>query len=249
VGIPGTKGRPWYVRKIWPSYLTAAVTAMGPIAALFTELSSEAPRGALVSIYVASMLAGVGLGAIKVAQARYKDAKDDRIESPDDLRGCLHVIHRTLASHKGVERPPEGWVRMTIHRLDGDLLEQSVNYVGSDDGGAGRNFSVNAGLIGYAARMKQPMWFHRKASMNFEGWAKYLVARQGMTEQAASSTRKDRFSFFAVPIFKPNGFLVRAVVYVDASETDFFDQETMSLIISGCEGLAAWVQDRYYSKS
>ena len=93
-----------------------------------------------LSLIAAGLAGGLFLGAVKVAQSRFKDAKEDKKESPDDLRGCLHVIHGTVAGLKMVPVPPSGWLRITFHKVDGAVLEQSVHYVGSEDRGAGRRF-------------------------------------------------------------------------------------------------------------
>src|ERR1700733_8009941 len=108
---------------------------------------------------------------MKIAQSRHKDRKDDKKTSPTDLRGCLHVLHAAVASHKRISRPAaEGWLRVTLHRLDGEMLEQTVDYVGSEEPTesgrvAGRRSSVRAGLIGRVARTNDVRDLARPAAM------------------------------------------------------------------------------------
>ncbi|HZU83070.1 MAG TPA: hypothetical protein VE987_09150 [Polyangiaceae bacterium] len=184
------------------------------------------------------------LGGLRIAQSRHRDAEEERARRPDELRGCLLVIHRAVAGMKGNLPPPEGWLRITIHRVDAPHLEQMLEYVGSDDRGkVGRRFSIHAGLIGVVARTGEMRGFERPKDMPFSEWCDYLVDHHGMTRDDAKATREDRFAFLGVPIKK--GASVRAVVYLDAGETGFFDKSVADLVVYGCEGLAAWIDERY----
>lgn len=223
------------------------VVFAGGVGSLAKEAISDKRSLLQLVLISAGFLGGSFLGAMKVAQSRYKDAKEDRKESPDDLRGCLHVIHGAVAGLKEVSSPPNGWLRIAFHKVDGTRLEQSVDYVGSEDGGAGRIFTIHAGVIGRVAREGEARTFDRARDMSFEDWAHYLVAELGMTEDDAWATRKDRFAFFGVPIKSPGGEKVRGVVYLDAQTPGFFDDETAGVVVDGCGGLAAWIDEHYYS--
>jgi hypothetical protein len=248
VGIPGVKPRPWYVKDTWPAAaaLIAGVVASG--AALWKESAATTPSKLQLSALVVAAASVVFLGVVKIAQSLFKDAHEDKKQSPEELRGCLLVIHRSVAGKKEENNPPEGWLRLTLHRVVGDELEQSVEYVGSEDREmAGRRFSINAGLIGAVARTGETRAVHRDPEMPFFDWCEYLVADHGMTREAARGTRADRFSFLGVPIKSVGGREVRAVVYLDAAEAGFFDNEIASLIVTGCAGLAAWIDEQYYN--
>ena len=245
--IPALKRRPWYVREVWPSVVGLAVVVTGGIGSITREAFSAHRNVLQLSLIAAGLAGGLFLGAVKVAQSRFKDAKEDKKESPDDLRGCLHVIHGTVAGLKMVATPPSGWLRITFHKVDGAMLEQSVHYVGSEDRGAGRRFTIHAGVIGRVAREGEPQTFDRPADMSFEDWAHYLVSDLGMVREDAWNTRKDRFSFLGVPIKSPGGEHVRGVVYLDAQSPGFFDEETIGVVLDGCGGLASWIDEHYYS--
>lgn len=232
---------------MWPSVVGLLVVFVGGIGSITKEATSDKRSALQLAFISAGLLGGAFLGAMKVAQSRYKDAKEDKKESPDDLRGCLHVIHGTVAGLKQMASAPSGWLRIAFHKVDGTRLEQSVDYVGSEDGGAGRVFTIHAGVIGRVAREAEPRTFDRPADMTFADWVHYLVADLGMTEDAAWATRKDRFSFFGVPIKSPGGEQVRGVVYLDAETPEFFDDETAGVVVDGCGGLAAWIDEHYYS--
>jgi hypothetical protein len=245
--FPGTRSRPWYIRRTWPAVFGLGAGAAAAVAAFFQETSLPQPRQLQEGTLAVAFVAVCFLGALKIAQSRHQDAEEDRAGSPDELRGCLLVMHRMIAGKKGVTSPTEGWLRITLHRVQGQELEQSLEYVGSDDQGkAGRKFSIHAGLIGVVARTGEMRGFERPADMPFTEWCDYLVEHHGMTRQAARATRDDRFAFLGVPIKK--GKEVRAVVYLDAPATAFFDKETADLIVHGCEGLAAWIDAHYYRK-
>jgi hypothetical protein len=195
---------------------------------------------------IVTLLAVVLLGGMKLAQSRYKDAQTDEKESPDALRGCLYVVYRALAGQKGVESPDEGWLRIALHRVDGDKLEQSVDYVGCEDGGGGRIFSIHAGLIGRVARLNDVRTVARPLDMAFDDWAACLVEEYGMMREDAERTRRDRFAFLGIPIRSPGGAAVRAVMYLDCRESDFFDEQSIGLAVNACEGLAEWIETYYY---
>lgn len=247
--IPSPRPRPWYVKDLWPSVVGCALgTAAGGFT-LIADLSTAGrslPKVAASSLTLAAVL---GLGALKIAQSRHRDARDDRSESPDDLRGCLHVIHRTVAGRKRVQEPQDGWLRITVYSVRNETLEQAIAYVGGDElnpqRGAGRTFSTKYGLIGKVARLGEVRSFDRQKDMPFDQWVKYLVDETGMDLAEAQHTRSDRYAFFGVPIKGPDG-TVRAVLYLDAGEPAFFDVETADLIAAGCVGLAKWIGERYY---
>jgi hypothetical protein len=204
----------------------------GPLSSACVWRCSRAPRP--------SFLAGV----LNVLKSHYKDAKEDRNETPDDLRGCLHVILRVMAGRKGVADPPDGWLRLTVHRVDRGELEQVVDYVGSGDRGAGRRFRQSAGLIGAVLREKRPLVFERPLTLTWEGWVDYLVHKMNLPRDQALQTRKDRFAFMAVGIRDVRGNIA-AVVYADAADPGFFDAVAQGIIVHGCIGLAQWVNERY----
>jgi membrane protein implicated in regulation of membrane protease activity len=250
--LPPIRARPWYIKQTWPSVLGLGAGAAAGIAAFFQEAWLPAPRRLQEGTLAVAFVSVCFLGLLKIAQSRRQDAEEDRKTSPDELRGCLLVLHRMVAGKKGVARPADGWLRVTLHRVDGQSLEQSLEYVGSEDKNkAGRRFSIHTGLIGVVARTGEMRGFDRPADMGFAEWCDYLVEHHGMTRDDAKLTRDDRFAFLGVPIKKGSGGKreeVRAVVYFDAAETSFFDKQTADLIVFGCEGLAAWIDDHYYTK-
>jgi hypothetical protein len=249
VPLPPIKARPFYVKDTWPAVVTLAFGVVTGSVAVGRQVFAKDGDSLQLASLGLTLACVVILGTLQIARSRFKDAEEDKKRSPDELRGCLLVIHGVVAGQKGMVSPPEGWLRITLHRVDGEELEQSLEYVGSDDRKkAGRRFRVQAGLIGAVARTGDMRAFDRRADMDFTEWCDYLVQNQGMTRDGAKATRDDRFSFLGVPIKNPGGKEVRAVVYLDASEPGFFDRETAGLIVCGCEGLAAWIDDHYYTK-
>jgi hypothetical protein len=216
------------------------------IAALIKEAVAATPSPVLLALYVVGILGGFGVGTLNVLKSQYKDAREDKKDSPDDLRGCLHVILRVMCGHKGIADPPDGWLRLTVHRVDGSELEQVVDYVGSGDRGSGRRFPSNAGLIGAVLNDvgKRPLVFSRPADLSWDLWVEYLVQVMKMPRSKALQTRKDRFSFMAVPI-RDGRANVAGVVYGDAASPAFFDSHAQGIFLQGCIGLAKWANERY----
>lgn len=250
MGIPSPKPKPWYVRATWPAVVALVVALPAGCFSIAKEAWAVTPSPLALAATSATALSAVLLAVLKIFQAAYQDEAEELRDSPDNLRGPLHVIHRTIARHKKVIDPAEGWLRLTVHRVDGDELEQAVAYVGSDDEkngrSAGRRFSIKAGLIGRVARVKETRTFDRGPA-SFEDWDDYLVEQTGMDRSEAEKTRPDRRSFLGIPIAGPD-FAVRAVLYLDSGEEQFFTDKTVDLAVAGCDGLAKWIDEHYYRK-
>jgi hypothetical protein len=214
------------------------------LAAIVKEGTMPSPNTALLMLYAFGIVGGGAAGALNVLKSHYKDVKEDKKESPEDLRGCLHVMLQVMCGRKGVGEPADGWMRLTIHRVAGAELEQVVDYVGSSDDGAGRRFPANAGLIGAVLAEKYPLVFERPASLPWDLWIEHLVLKMNVPREQALRTRKDRFAFMAVGIRDLRGNIA-AVVYADAAEPGFFDAIAQGVILHGCIGLAHWVNERY----
>ncbi len=244
--IPSVRPRPWHTKEAWPARIAAFLALVAGTGALIIERRKASPDALQTALLSIALLGAFALGVLKTSQARYKDAREEKKESPKDLSGPLHVLHRVVAHAKGVRAPPDGWLRITLHRVDGEFLEQSVDYVGSADKarGAGRRFSIREGLIGRVARMGAPRRFDRPRDMSDAEWVDYLVEQLGMTHDSARKTREQRYSFLGVPIKNANGD-VDGVVYLDAADPEFFDKAVLDLVITGCEGLATWIGKHY----
>jgi hypothetical protein len=251
VGIPSPARKPWYVREVWPALAGLGLGVPASIFALVRELNAQASNNYQLAALALTSLSVASLGIVKLVQSLHKDAENDKKDSPNDLRGCLHVIHSTVAGHKKKPAPDDGWLRITVHSVVGDELEQSVAYVGATEanrgGSAGRRFSITTGIIGRAARSKKTSMVKRPPDMQFAEWQQWLVEHTGMTAGQAAETRADRFAFLGVPIQGPSQE-VRAVLYLDSRDYDFFTEEAVSLIADGCVGLAEWIDEHYYRK-
>jgi hypothetical protein len=246
VAIPGTASRPWHARDAWTSLASNVLPVIATLAAALQESASAKPSRYLLTLYWVGVTTGLLAVVLSVSRARHQDAKADRKESPEDLRGCLHVILRIVSAHKRVLSPPEGWMRLTVHRVDDFRLEQVVDYVGSADGGAGRSLPSDCGLVGAVLEQRTALVIERPPDLDQRSWAEYLVQVLKMPRLSARGTRRDRFSFIGIPIVEPRG-TVAAVVYADAAEPRFFDHAVQAILIHGCIGLARWVNERYYS--
>jgi hypothetical protein len=245
-GIPGTTSRPWHAREASTSFVGFGLVLLAGVAALVKEANTATPSPLLVGLYAVGLVVGGMLGTLNVMRALYKDAREDKKDSPEDLRGCLHVILRVMCGYKGVANPPDGWMRLTVHRVVGTELEQVVDYVGSADRGAGRRLPAHAGLIGavLSDESKRPLVFERPHDLEWALWVEYLVHMLKMPQLRASQTRRDRFSFLAVGIRDVRGNMA-AVVYADAAQPGFFDATAQGIVLQGCIGLANWVNERY----
>lgn len=248
MGIPGVNRRPWHARAVFGSLAGIAVILVAGTAAVVKESTAAKPNGYLLLLYSCGLIGGVTVGTLNVSRARFKDAREDKKDSPDDLRACLHVVLQMMCGYRGVVIPEDGWMRMTVYRVHRGELEQIVDYVGSADGGAGRRLPMTAGLIGAVLTdtARRPLVFERPPAWAPERWVDYLVETLKMPRAKAAAARPDRFSFLAVAIRDPHG-AVAAVVYADAAEPGFFDSTAQAIVIRGCVGLAHWVNERYFA--
>jgi hypothetical protein len=215
-------------------------------AAIVKEAIASAPSAILLVLYGFGVFGVFAVGVLNVLRSHYRDSKEEARSAPDDLRGCLHVILRVMSGYKGVAVPPDGWLRLTVHRVDGAELEQVVDYVGSGDRGAGRRLPATAGLVGAALADvgKRPLVFSRPEDWPWDRWVEYLEQNMRMPRSRAVQTRTDRFSFMAVCLRNLRGN-VTGVVYADAAEAEFFDPVAQGIFVYGCIGLANWVDERY----
>lgn len=248
MAIPSFAPKPWYVRRLWPAGVGLASGVVAALSALLEELIGPKPRSIQAIALSVSLVSTLVLGTLAVLRGRYEDQRSVQRESPADLHGCLHVLYRMLAGLRGVSTPTEGWLRLTVHRVDGHELEQILPYVGAfstlPNGGAGRRFPISTGLSGKAARAGKPQRIERPADMRFAEWQLWLVEHTGMTLAQAAETRADRFSFFAMPIPDMDGRVI-GVLYMDAAEPNFFCSETVEYVAWGGVGLSKWIDERY----
>lgn len=124
-------------------------------------------------------------------------------------------------------------------------LEQIVNYVGGDGLGAGRTFSIRAGVTGKAARERTPYMYHRVSGDDAE-CRKELKEAWGYTDKDLKTLTMGRLSAFAIPVVDVTGQHAVGVIYFDSSEKSLFrDQRRQAAIVSACGGLSKYISERY----
>ena len=148
------------------------------------------------------------------------------------------------------ENDRRGCLRATFHRVvppidDAEYLEQIVPYIGGDGGGAGRRFSIRAGITGQAVRDRQPYTMERK-SEDYEDYKRELVSEWHYTDGDVRSITSDRFSAMAIPVKARNGQDIVGVIYLDSKTRKFFAQESVRIATLGaCAGVVNYIGERY----
>ena len=169
----------------------------------------------------------VGLGA-----ARKK-------ESTHELEGCLHTLHAVLV-------PGTCRLRLAIHVPVGEMMEQVTEYIGDKPkpGRIGRQFPVNAGIIGRAFR-ERDVFIGRRVNDDYEAYIQELVRDWNYTEERARRLNPGAMAWMAVPFYDVDRQRVEAVLFADANSRDFFTADRQELILAAVRGIAVFVGKRY----
>ena len=166
-----------------------------------------------------------------------------RQESIHELEGCLYTLHAVpdpLAFDQSIN------VRLAIHVPVKSVLEQVTEYIGAPprEGRRGRQFSVNAGIIGRAYR-ENIVLVARRANDDYQMYLQELVRDWNYTEEQARHLNPAAMEWMAVPLFDRDAQKVQAVLYLDASKRGFFDDARQELILSAVNGIAVFIGKRY----
>ena len=250
--IPGVEAPRWWQRKwigealaIVPPILMAGGTGWGIM------LDKTRPHSLAWPAFSAAVWLLLAGGA-KTLYAASEDRKEQEEQSPRDLAGCVHVIHRVAQRIVGFSDAEEGRLRVTVHRIvptkregaEPTELEQVLPYVGGQGGNPGRRFRVESGIIGLAIR-DADVYTGKRESDDYEAYLGELVRDWSYPRPAAERLRRDRFSWMAVPLFSQKREVMGAV-YLDSDQREFFDDERVVAVITyACSGIAAYIDERY----
>jgi hypothetical protein len=185
---------------------------------------------------VGVLLFSVAKQGVGLAAARKKD-------SSHELEGCLHTLHEVL-------EPGACRLRLAIHVPVKEELEQVTEYIGDapKPGRVGRRFPANAGIIGKAYR-EQETFVARRVNDDYEAYVQELVTDWNYTRERATKLNPGTMSWMAVPFFDTDQNRVDAVLYLDASEREFFTPERQELILAAARGIGFFVGKRYPDSS
>lgn len=183
-----------------------------------------------------------------LSKAKGREAADR--ESPKDLLGCCTVMRAVLV---GSERPDgDDSLRITLYRFNkGNAgheahLEQLIPYAqrnGEASGDPGRKVPIACGIIGRAAREREPFVAGR-VSQSVEEFRAEMVAKWGFTPEQAESLNIARWSWMAVPLLDRKGRVV-GVIYLDAATPGYFTDQRKADVLAGCAALNEYAQERY----
>lgn len=242
MAIPGVKQTKWY----WLELAAEAALVVGAIIPLIVLVCQEFDKDGkhygwwLITALAVAVIAGAFKIIVEIGRWKGRKHKD----SPKDLSGCLCVLYETVRQKCGIPTEDTETLRVTIHRLVGEHLEQCVPYIGCSCDGEGRRFSKRSGIIGRAVMSKQPM-VGTRTNGDADQYHKELAEVWHMPPDEAKKVRQDRWTWMAVPLRSVKGAEPPAVVYLDSSKPDLFTTEIQNLVIWACFGVAAFIQQRY----
>lgn len=243
--IHGSEKKKFYEKK-WLVELVAS----GPPAAAAGIGALTAPSslglllfGALLWLLVAQSL--------KVANAYRQDKKEDELRSHDGLIAAMHVLHGLITAGALKTDDDDPAIRATFHRVvpplrDPQFLEQIIPYVGGDNGGQGRTFSIRSGITGCAVRTGSDVFVMDRQSQSDDDYKQELISDWNYTAADAKKMTMDRYSAIAVPVTDRTGHQVIGVIYLDAKRKSCFSSPEMTqLVIDACGGISTYVGARY----
>jgi hypothetical protein len=248
--IPGPQKERFYEKK----YVVELIAVLPPLvtAAVGALVSLADPAKRILGWWLAGATGWLAVSsAIKVLHAAAQDRDRKRSTDYDGFFGALCVLYEAVRRCVGQERVSDGTLRVTIHRVvppkkrraEVEQLEQLLPYVGGTGGMAGRRFSVRSGIIGKAARAKDPFSSTRESDGHSD-FVKELIHDWCFTEEDARSVTPDRQSWMAVPVLMTNG-TVSVVVSLDSSIPGFFTDEVQAIVLECCGGIKAYIAEVY----
>jgi hypothetical protein len=233
------KGYRWLAAQpsIYDLLITASTAVIG-----FSSVANyvEQRRFTLALLVAAATVAIFILAAVKhvigLAEARKK-------ESIHELEGCLHTLHAVLDP---TSFDPSLVLRLAIHVPVNDALEQVTEYIGVPPrkGRRGRQFPANSGIIGKAYR-ENTVLVARRANDDYQLYLQELVREWNYTEDQARLLNPGAMEWMAVPIFDPDSATVQAVLFLEASKRDFFNEMRQELVLLAVSGVAIFIGKRY----
>jgi len=160
--------------------------------------------------------------------------------STQELEGCLYTLRAVLAPEVGIR------LRLAIHVPVRENFEQVTEYIGDTPkpGRVGRQFPINAGIIGKAYREKA-VFVGRRVSDDYEAYVRELISDWNYTEERARKLNPGAMEWMALPIYDPERQRVEAVLFLDVNQRDFFTADRQELILAGLSGIAVFVGRRY----
>ena len=156
------------------------------------------------------------------------------------IAGVEGILNRELATASAL--------RVTLHRpvvQNGRrFLQQACAYVGAHQGGAGRLFPMDEGVVGASFRARKI--YRTRGCASEDELMRALDADMRATGDLRAVGDVPR-SYLSVPFLQGDG--VALVLYADCRELNFFsDDERVSRIVAMCEGFCRFL-DRVHQSS
>jgi hypothetical protein len=184
------------------------------------------------------------IGALSVAKGLVLLGERQRTRSMHELEGCLETLYSVLCPIGAASRG----LRLSVHVAieNGQKFQQVLEYVGDHRSGAetaGRVFPAQSGIAGKVLRTKEAYAAARESD-RYEDYIRELVANWNFTEADARRLDPATMAWMAIPITNLGGGL-EGVLYLDATDRDFFTEERQWLAIQATTGIAKFVARRY----
>ena len=159
-----------------------------------------------------------------------------------ELEGCLYTLRSTLGPRSGAT------VRLAMHLPlpKEEMFAQLTEYIGDTPkpGRIGRRFPINAGIIGNAYREKD-VFVGRRVNDDYEAYIRELVKDWNYTEDRARKLHPGMREWMGVPILDANKDRVEAVLYLDSTEAQFFNEHRQEVVLAAVNGIAVFIGKRY----
>ena len=247
----------WHSTKLQPLLDAASKLAKSDAALAQQVTDTVATLDSKALWYVAVGLAWAIISACHGFYVAIQDDSeiDDRAD-PSHLRAPLLLLDRAIRKKRNLGSAGDDLKRFraTLYKPVKGMHIQCVPYVGwrrsgVENGGMGRSWPNNCGLVGKAIRRdgeREPLRSRMPESVqNEDQYYEALRDTWGYTTKDARAHAPMRLASLAVPITDGNeqgGLKVIGVVYCDSSDRDFFDEETVELCVLTAEAIADHVK-------
>lgn len=239
IARPGTWTTRFFAEATPYDLATAGLAGVAGIVGAWKFFRDDQPAVGWLLVGCAVLACGAAVTKAVVAW-RQKEAG----RAPHLLETGLHVLYAELQIAQEVDSEFDHGLRITVHvPISGDRLQQVLDYVGDQRDGkraAGRVFPANAGIVGRALQRQRAVTSRRR-SHNYNAYIRDLQDEWNYSKDQAERVHPGTMAWMAVPVFDGAAGRVRAVIYLDSTDPDYFTDIRQNMAVAAATGIANYL--------